>query len=159
MKCCLGISNFLEEISVFPIVLFPLFICTDHWGRLSYLSLLFFWNSAFKWVYLFFSPVPFACFLFSAICKASSDNHFPLLHFFFLGMVLITASCTVSWTSVHSTSGALSDLIPWICLSLPLYNLRHSWMANHFSILVLRSPWTAWKGKKVWHWKMNFPGQ
>ena len=24
-------------------------------------------------------------------------------------------------------------------------------MANHFSILVLRSPWTVWKGKKVWH--------
>ena len=30
MKCSLGISNF------------PLFLCTDHWGRLSYLSLLFF---------------------------------------------------------------------------------------------------------------------
>ena len=28
MKCSLGISNF------------PLFLCTDHWGRLSYLSLL-----------------------------------------------------------------------------------------------------------------------
>ena len=30
MKFSLGISNF------------PLFLCTDHWGRLSYLSLLFF---------------------------------------------------------------------------------------------------------------------
>ena len=27
-----------------------------------------------------------------------------------------------SWTSVHSSSGTLSDLIPWIYLSLPLYN-------------------------------------
>ena len=26
-------------------------------------------------------------------------------------------------------------------------------MANHFSILVLRTPWTAWKGKKIGHWK------
>ena len=25
---------------------------------LSYFSLLFFWNSAFKWVYLSFSPLP-----------------------------------------------------------------------------------------------------
>ena len=33
--------------------------------------------------------------LFSAIGKASSDNHFAFLNFFFLGMVLITASCTV----------------------------------------------------------------
>ena len=31
-------------------------------------------------------------------------------------------------------------------------------LANHFSILALRTPWTIWKGKKMWHWKMNFPG-
>ena len=31
-------------------------------------------------------------------------------------------------------------------------------MANHFSILVLRTPWTVWKGKKIRHWKMNSPG-
>ena len=30
-------------------------------------------------------------------------------------------------------------------------------MANHFSILALRTPWTVWKGKKIGHWKMNFP--
>ena len=39
MKCSLGISNFFEEI--FPILCFSLFLCIDHWGRLSYLSLLF----------------------------------------------------------------------------------------------------------------------
>ena len=38
----LGISNFLEEISSLPFCCFPLFLCTDCWGRLSYLSLLFF---------------------------------------------------------------------------------------------------------------------
>ena len=31
----------------------------------------------------------------SAVCKASSDNHFAFLHFFFLGMVLIPACCTM----------------------------------------------------------------
>ena len=31
-------------------------------------------------------------------------------------------------------------------------------MANHFSILALRTPWTVWKGKKIGHWKMNSPG-
>ena len=61
-------------------------------------------------------------FLFPGICKASSENHFAVLHFFFLGMVMITASCTMSQTSIHSSSGTLSDLIPWIYLSLPLYN-------------------------------------
>ena len=32
-------------------------------------------------------PLPLASLLFSAICKASSDNHFAFVHFFFLGMV------------------------------------------------------------------------
>ena len=40
--------------------------------------------------------------LFTAICKASSDNHFAFLRFFSLGMVLIPASYTISGTSVHS---------------------------------------------------------
>ena len=47
---------------------------------------------------------------------------FLLLHFFFLGMVLITASCTVSQTSVHNSWGTLLHLVPGIYLSLPLYN-------------------------------------
>ena len=34
--------------------------------------------------YLSFSPLPLAYLLFSAICKASSDNHFAFLPFFFL---------------------------------------------------------------------------
>ena len=36
----------------------------------------------------------------SAICKASPDNHFAFLHFFFQGTVLITASCMMLGTSV-----------------------------------------------------------
>ena len=52
-------------------------------------------------------------------------------------MVLITAYCITLWTSIHSSSGTLSDLIPWIYLSLPLYNskgfdLGHSWMVSGF---------------------------
>ena len=75
-------------------------------ARKAFLSVLaILWNFAFKWVYLSFSPLPLPSLLFSAICKASSDNHFAFLHFFFLGMVLITASCTMSQTSIHSSSG------------------------------------------------------
>ena len=29
---------------------------------------------------------------------------------------------------------------------------------NHFSILALRTPWTVWKGKKIWPWKVNSLG-
>ena len=109
------------------------FICW--WSlRKAFLSLLaILWNSAFKWVNLSFSPLPFASLLFTAIYKACSDNHFDFLHFFFLGVVLIPASHTISRTSVHSSSGILSDLIPWVYFSLPLYNckgfyLGQTWM-------------------------------
>jgi len=81
-----------------------------HWSlRKAFLSILaIFWNSGFKWVYLSFPPLPFTSFLFTAICKASSDNHFAFLHFFFLRMVSISAFYTMSQTSIHCSSGTLS---------------------------------------------------
>ena len=75
----------------------------------SFLSLLAsLWNSEFRWVYLSHSPLPLASLLFSAIYKASSDNHFAFFHFFFLRMVLITSSC--AQTSVHSSSGTVYQI-------------------------------------------------
>ena len=79
---------------------------------LRWLDLAILWNSAFRCLYLSFSPLLFASLLFTAICKASSDSHFAFLHFFSMGMVLIPVSCTMSWTSFHSSSGTLSDLCP-----------------------------------------------
>ena len=99
---------FLKCSLVFPILLFS--SISLHWSlRKAFLSLLaILWNSAFRYLYLSFSPLLFASLLFTVICKASSHSHFAFLHFFFLGMVLIPVSCTVSWTSVHSLSGTLS---------------------------------------------------
>ena len=100
--------SFLKRSPVIPILLFP--SISLHWSLrkvfLSFLAIL--WNSAFRWIYLSFSPLPFASLLFTAICKSSSDNHFSFLYFFYLGMVLITASCTMSRTSIHSSSGSLT---------------------------------------------------
>ena len=126
---------FLKRSLFFPILLFS--SISLHWSlRKASLSLLaILWNSAFKWVYLYFSPLPATSLLFSVICKVSSDRHFAFLHFFFLGLVLITRSYVMVWTSVHSSSRfCVSDLIPWIYFSLPLYNwkgfdLGHTWMA------------------------------
>ena len=58
MKCSLGISNFLEEISSLShSVVFLYFF--DHWGRLSYLSMLFF-GTLHSHGYIFLSsPLPF----------------------------------------------------------------------------------------------------
>ena len=124
----------LKRSLVFPILLF--FPIPLHWSlRKAFLFLLdILWNSAFKWVYLSFSPLPLTSLLFLAICKASSDNHFAFLHFFFLGNCVDHRLLYNGTTSVHSSSIWLSDLIPWIYLSLPLYNhkgfyLSHTWMA------------------------------
>ena len=103
---------FLKRSLVFPILLFSS-ISLRWLLRKAFLSLLaILWKSAFKWEYLSFSPLLFTSLLFTAICKASSDSHFAFLHFFFLGMVLIPVFCIVLWTSVHSSSGTLSDLVP-----------------------------------------------
>ena len=53
--------------------------------------------------FLFSFAFHFSSFL--SYFKSSSDNHFVFLHFFFLGMFLITASCT----SIHSSSGTLKN--------------------------------------------------
>ena len=86
---------FLKRSLVFPTLLF--LSISLHWSlRKAFLYLLaILWNSAFSWIYLSFSLLPFTSLLFSAICKPSSDNHFAFLHFFFLGMILITAFYTV----------------------------------------------------------------
>ena len=99
---------FLKRSLVFRILLFSsvslLWLLKK--AFLSVLDIL--WNSVFKWVYLSFSPLLFTSRLFTAICKASADSHFAFLHLFFLGMVLIPVSYTMSWTSIHSSSGTLS---------------------------------------------------
>ena len=103
---------FLKRSPVFPNLLFsPVSL---HWSlRKAFLSLLaILWNSAFKWEYLSSSPLLFTSLLFTAVCKASSDSHFAFLHFFFLGVVLFPVSYTMLWTSIHSSSGTLSDLVP-----------------------------------------------
>ena len=130
MKYSLCISNFLEDISSlshYTVFLYFFALIREEGPLISpCYSLAILWNSAFKWVYLSFSPLPFTSLLFTAIYKASSENRFAFLHFFYLGMVLIPVSCTMSWTSIHSSSGTLlSDLIPWISFSLPLYNCTY----------------------------------
>ena len=103
---------FLKPSLVFLILLFS--STSLHWSlRKAFLSLLaILWNSAFRCLHLSFSPLLFASLLFTAICKASPDSHFAFLHFFSMGMVLIPVSYTLSRTSVHSSSGTLSDLVP-----------------------------------------------
>jgi len=85
MKCSLDISKFLEDISSLShsIVFLYLFALITEEGFLTSPAVL--WNSTFRWVYLSSSALPLASLLFSAICKASSNNYFPFCIFFSLG--------------------------------------------------------------------------
>ena len=108
MKCSLGISNFLEEISSLShsvVFLYFFALITDEGLLMSPCCSL---ELCIQMGICFLFPLPVASLLFSAICKTSSDNQFALFRIFFLGMVLITASCSKSWTCVHSSSGTLS---------------------------------------------------
>ena len=98
---------FLKRSLVFPSYFLPLFLCIVHLRTLFYLSLLFSVTLHSVGYIFSFLLCLFASLLFLAICKASSDNHFVFLHFFFLGMVLVTDSCTTFWTVIHSSSGTL----------------------------------------------------
>ena len=144
MEYSLGILIFLKRSLVFPILLFSS-ISLHCLLRKTFSSLLaIHWNSAFRWVYLSFYPFPFASLLFSGTYKASSDNQFALLHFFFLGMFSITASYTMLWISAHNSLGTLSMRFNPVNLSLSLDNykgfyLSHTWMAYWFSLLSFTS--------------------
>ena len=74
-------SNFLEEISSlsYSVVFLYFFALIAEEGFL--ISSCYSCNSAFRCLYLSFSPSLF----FTAICKTSSDSHFAFLPFFFLG--------------------------------------------------------------------------
>ena len=122
MKCSPGLSNFLEEISMLShSVVFLYFFASLRKAFLSLHAIL--WNSAFKWVYLAFSPLLLASLLFSVICKASRTAILPFCISFSWGWPwsLPPAQCQEP-LSIVLQAFCLSDLIPWICLSLPLYN-------------------------------------
>ena len=108
MKCFFGIINFLEEISSLSHSIFFLYFVDFITEEGFLISPCYSLELCIQMLYPSFSPFLFTSLLFLAICKASSDNHFVFLHFFFLGMVLIIASCTLSRTFVHSSSGTLS---------------------------------------------------
>ena len=107
MLCSLGISNFLEEISSLSHSIVSLFLCIVHLRRLSYFFLLF--SGILHSVrYIFpLSPWLLPLFFSQIFVKPPQTTTLPFLYFFFLGMVLITASCTMLWNSIHSSSGTV----------------------------------------------------
>ena len=121
---------------------------------LSYLSLLFF-GTLHSNGYIFPFLICLYLLFFSQLFVRHPQTTILPLHFFFLEMVLITASWPMSPSYIHSSSGTLSDLIAWIYLSLPLYNHKGFDLGHNLNGLVvfptffnlslnlaIRSPWS-----------------
>ena len=121
MKCSLGISNFLEEISSLShSTVFLYFFALI--AKEVFISPLYSLELCIQMGISFLFSFAFTSLLFTAICKASSDSHFALLHCFFLGMVLIPFSCTMSATSIHEMI-----TIPQNVLFLRLTDRAQTW--------------------------------
>ena len=127
MKSSFDISNFLEEISSLSHSVVFLFLSIDHWGRLSYLSFLFF-GILHSNGYIF----PFLlCFtlLFTAICKTSSDSHFAFLHFFFFCIEQwgypLSKGTNIPWTLKLLVGSFLDQSLPLALTSMLTLLLPH----------------------------------
>ena len=104
MKCSLGISHFFEEISSLShsVVFLSFFALITEEGFLI--------SPCYSLELCIQMHISF---LFSFAFHFSSFFFFTaILHFFSMGMVLIPVSGTISRTSIHSSSGTLSDLVP-----------------------------------------------
>ena len=128
---------FLKQSLVFPILLFS--SASLHWSlRKAFLSLLaILWNSAFKWVYLSFSPLPLAFFFSQLFVRPPQTT---ILRF------CISFSWGWSWSlppvqcheplSIVLQALCLSDVIPWICFHFHCIIVRdliyviHEWPSD-----------------------------
>ena len=143
MKCYLGISNFLEEISSLSSLFycFPLFICIDHWGRLSYVFLLVF-GTLHSDGYIFPFLLCLSLFLFSQPFVSLPQT--TILPF------CISSSWEWFWSLPCGTSGKepafqcrRHETQVW---SLGWEDPLEKEMATHSSILVWQIPWTEEPG-------------
>ena len=138
MKCSLDISNFLEEISSLSHSI--AFLYFFHWSlRKAFLSLLaILWKCAFRCVYLSFSPLPFTCLLFPAICKPYQTTILPFcISFSWGGFGSPPPVQCYEPPSIILWALCLSDLIPWIYLSLLLYNHKGLWFRSYVNGLMV----------------------
>ena len=123
MKCSLGISNFLEEISrlshsVAFLYFFPLI--TEEGFLISLCDPLELYiqmgiSFLFSFAFYFFSQL---------FVRPPQTIILPFCISFSCGRFWSPCPVTMSWIFGHSPSDTLSDIIPWIYLSLPLYNRK-----------------------------------
>ena len=119
----LGISNFLEEISSLSHSIFFLYFSALTTEEGFLISPLLFFGTLHSDGYIFpFLLCLLLLFVSQLFVRPPKTTTLPFCISFFLGMILITTSCTVLGTSIHSSSGILSIRYNPLNMSLPLYN-------------------------------------
>ena len=115
--------TFLKRFLVFSILLFAS-ISLHCSLKKDFLSLLaIFRDSAFRWVYLSSSLFPSLLFFSQLFVRPLQTATVPFcISFSWKWFSSPPPSCTMLGTFNCSSSRTLSDIIPWIYLSLPLYN-------------------------------------
>ena len=106
---------FLEQSLVFLFILFS-FLSLNCSLKKAFLSLFaILWNPAFTLFVFPFLLCLLLIFFSQLFLRAPQTTILSCCTSFFLGMVLVMASCTVFQIPVYSSSGTLSDLKPWTC--------------------------------------------
>ena len=123
-----------RDLQFFPFYCFPLFLCIDHLGKFSSLSLLFFGTLHSDWYIFPFLLCLLLLFFPQIYVRPPQTTILPFFISFSWWMFgsLPPVQCHEP-PSIVLQPFYLSDLIPWIHLSLPLYNckgfdLGHAWM-------------------------------
>ena len=125
MKCSLGISNFLEEISslshsvvfiyFFALIIEQCFLISPYYSL----------ELCIKCLYLSFSPLPFTSLLFLSCFQGILRQPFSLFGFTLLRDGFDHCLLYNVSNSIHNSSGTLSIRSkPLNYLSLPLYNYK-----------------------------------
>ena len=131
MKCSLGISNFLEETSSLSRSVIFLCFLALFTSKPCYLPLVFH-GTLHSFSYIF--PFPFCLslpFFPQLFVRPPQITILPSCIFLSFGMLLVTASCTMIQTSVHSSSGTLSTRSnPLNLFITSLYNHKGFYLAH-----------------------------
>ena len=126
----------LKTSLVFPLLLFSSSFIHYSLKKAFLLLHAVLWKSVFSWIYLSLSPLLFTSLLSSSVCKASSDNHFAFLLFFFLEWFCSLPPVQYYVPpSIVLQAHCLLDLIPWICSSPPLH--IHKEFRSYLAYLVV----------------------
>ena len=65
-------------------------------------------------------------------------------------------ACLTQWSYEPCCAGPPNTEGSWWTF-LTKHGPLEEGMAKHSGILAARTPWTVWKGKKIWHQKMSIP--